>query len=157
MAGMTLWGSKSRLENMKAQMERIWQEMDQALGGMLPVPADELFGQDSHLPPVEIFTKGGQVSVKVELPGFKQDDLTVTVDERQVTVSGERKREEELDKDGYHHSERYYGKVYRAIALPNAIDVNQAKATFVNGLLSVSAPIIEVKAPTGKKLELTQG
>lgn len=86
--------------------------------------------------------------VHAELPGVKKEDIHVTIDGNQVSISAEIKQEKEV-KDGEKilRSERYYGKVSRSFTLGSEIDENTAQAKYDNGILELNLPK-KVVAPT---------
>jgi HSP20 family protein len=79
--------------------------------------------------------------VHAEIPGVKKDDIQVSIDGNQVEISAEVRNEKEV-KEGEKvlRSERYYGKVYRAFALPHEIDQNATKAKYNDGVLELTLP-----------------
>ena len=90
---------------------------------------------------VEVAEQNGNYKVTAEIPGVKKDDIHVTIDGDQVTISAEVKQEKEA-KEGERvvHSERYYGKVARSFRLGQEIDQEGAQAKYDNGLLELVLP-----------------
>lgn len=80
-------------------------------------------------------------TLRAEIPGVKKEDIHVTIDGDTVAVSAEVKNEKEV-KDGERvlRSERYYGKVYRAFTLGQAVDEAGTSAKYVNGVLELTLP-----------------
>lgn len=79
--------------------------------------------------------------VHAELPGVKKEDLHVTVDGNQVSISAEVKQEMEVKEgDRVLRSERYFGKVSRAFQLSQDIDDAKAQAKFSDGVLELTLP-----------------
>ena len=80
-------------------------------------------------------------TVHAEIPGVDKDAINVTIDGNQVAISAEVKRKKE-DKQGEKlvRSERYYGKVYRAFALPQEVDEASAQAQYNEGVLELTLP-----------------
>jgi HSP20 family protein len=76
-----------------------------------------------------------------ELPGVKKEDINVTIDGDTVAISAEVRQEKDA-KDGGQvlRSERYYGKLYRAFTLGQAVDESSAQAKYVNGVLELKLP-----------------
>jgi HSP20 family protein len=93
-------------------------------------------------PDVEVFERGKEVIVRVDLPGLTKDDITVDIAEGFLTLKGERKYEREDKEKGFYRCERNYGTFYRAIPLPDGVDFERAKAVFKNGVLEVAVPLI---------------
>jgi len=89
-------------------------------------------------------------TVKAELPGIKKDDIHVSIDGNEVTISGEAKKESEEKKgEEVIRSERYYGKVLRSFTLPHEVDEAKAAAIYADGVLKLTLPM-KVKAGTKK-------
>ena len=81
-------------------------------------------------------------TVKAEIPGVAKDDIHVTVDGNQVTISGEvRKQKEEKKGEEIIRSERYYGAVSRSFTLPQDVDESKAVATSADGVLTLTLPV----------------
>ena len=81
------------------------------------------------------------MSVHAEIPGVKKEDIQISIDGNQVSISAEVKREKE-EKQGEKllRVERYYGKVYRAFSLAQDVDQENAKAKYENGVLELTLP-----------------
>lgn len=106
-------------------------------------------------PPIEMFTKENVLSVKLDVPGMKKEDITIEVTDEHLVVRGERKHEVEEKKEGYFRTERTYGSFYRAVPLPEGVKLELAKATMHDGVLEISMPITKVDEKT-HKLEITE-
>lgn len=79
--------------------------------------------------------------VKAEIPGVDKNDIDVSVDGNQVSISAEVKRESKK-KEGEKEvcSERYYGQVFRSFSLPTDVDGVKAEARYENGVLTMTLP-----------------
>jgi HSP20 family protein len=100
---------------------------------------------------VDVTKTDGTYTVKAEMPGVKKEDINVSIDGDQVTITGEVKKEKEEKKgEEVIRSERYYGRVSRSFTLPSDIDEAKSKADYADGVLQLTLP---TKAKTnGKKL-----
>ena len=80
-------------------------------------------------------------TVHAEIPGVKKEDIQVSIDGNQVSISAEVKSEKQ-EKQGEKvlRSERYYGKVYRAFSLAQDVDQEGARAKYDNGVLELTLP-----------------
>jgi HSP20 family protein len=80
-------------------------------------------------------------TIKAEIPGVKKEDIEVSIDGNQVSISAEVKRETE-EKKGTKviRSERYYGKQYRSFGLAHDIDQAKAAAEYHDGVLQLTLP-----------------
>lgn len=107
------------------------------------------------MPQVEVLQKNGQFTVRADLPGLTKDDVKVEVTDNLMTISGERKEENEDKREGFYRSERSYGAFYRQILLPEGAETEKAAATFRNGLLEISMPVPKLESTT-RKLEIKE-
>ena len=80
-------------------------------------------------------------TLRAEIPGVKKDDIDITIDGDEVTISAELKNETEL-KDGERvlRAERRYGKAYRAFTLGQDVDQAGAQAKYADGVLQLTLP-----------------
>ena len=79
--------------------------------------------------------------VKAEIPGVKKEDIKVSIDGGQVSISAEVKKESETKKgETVIRSERYYGTQYRGFSLPQDVDAARAEAKYTDGLLELVLP-----------------
>ena len=91
-------------------------------------------------PNVDIRENNGQLQVNADLPGVKESDVKVSVENDILVIQGERKHEQERDEHGWHRTERSYGSFYRAIPLPEGTEADKANARFNNGSIQIFAP-----------------
>jgi len=90
---------------------------------------------------VDVAEKDGAYVVSAELPGVSKEDIQVTVDGAQVTLSAEVKREKEvLEDQRLLHAERVFGKATRSFTLPQEVDEAKAEAKFRDGVLELTLP-----------------
>jgi HSP20 family protein len=94
-------------------------------------------------PSVEVVERDGNMVVRADLPGIKQEDVKVEVTDGDLQIRGERRREHEERGRGYYRSERAYGTFSRCIPLPEGAQTDKARAQFNNGVLEVSVPVPE--------------
>ncbi len=101
------------------------------------------FGNAPAMPAVKMDVKEqeGAFVVHAELPGVKKEDIHVTIEGNQVSISAEVKQEKEV-KEGERvlRSERYFGKVSRSFELAQEIDDGKASAKFNDGVLELTLP-----------------
>ncbi len=98
---------------------------------------DELTTTGNFVPPVDIFEDGNRIVLKLEVPGMKQDDLKIQVENNALLVRGERKFEQETNEKNYHRIERRYGSFARSFTLPNTVDTDKVQAHYDAGVLSI--------------------
>jgi len=100
---------------------------------------------------IDVAEKDNAYVVHADIPGVKKDDIQITVDGNQVTITAEAKRESET-KDGERllRSERVYGSVYRSFTLPVEVDEANSLAKYENGVLQLT--LAKKPALAGRKL-----
>jgi len=142
---MERWSPVRGMRPWRPVFEDIEQELEEILGmPFLPRMWRRLPGNGMEwMPRIEMYEKDDKYVVKAELPGMKREDIDVSVVGDTMTIKGERKAESEIKKEDYHCCERMYGSFYRSIAMPSAVDVENIKAKYDNGMLEVTVP----KAP----------
>lgn len=134
-------------------LDRVRDEMDRIFEGF-GVPRTLAKYEDLWMPKVELLQRKGELVVRAELPGMKREDVTVEVTEDGLALTGERKREEKEEKEGYYRTEREYGKFSRFIPFPDGAIFDKAAATFKDGVLEVVVPVPKLEALAPKKLEI---
>src|ERR1044072_6250286 len=101
---------------------------------------DEGIGRGAWAPSVDIYENKDQIVLEAELPGMKQEDFDLTIENNVITLRGERKFEKTEETDNYHRVERSYGSFTRSFTLPHTVSAEEAKAEYSNGVLRVTLP-----------------
>jgi len=121
---------------------------------------DSFFGRQTSMategfwvPAIDVEETDSDYIVKAELPGLKKDDIKIAVTEDTLTISGERKMEKEEKGKTYHRIEMNYGKFERTIRFPSEVNPEKAKASYKDGILTVTIPKSE--KTKAKELEIT--
>ena len=143
----------SELTTPFGMLGRLMNEMDRvfgAFGGGGLTGATQVWN-----PQLEVFRRGDEVVVRADLPGIKEDQVHVEVDEGVLTISGERRDDRTEEREGYYHSERSYGSFRRSLALPEGVDGDKIEASFESGVLEVVIPVPEQKAK-GRSVQIGQ-
>lgn len=78
--------------------------------------------------------------VKAEMPGIKKDDIKVSVDGNQVSISAQTQQQSEQKSENMLCTERSWGQYYRSFTLPQSVDDAQAKAEYHDGILELTLP-----------------
>lgn len=98
-------------------------------------------------PPVDITEEKDRILITAELPGFKNDEISIQTENGMLTLSGERRLEKESGDKAYHRIERSYGRFVRSFSLPNNVDREKIQARFTDGLLQIELPKREDAKP----------
>jgi HSP20 family protein len=109
------------------------------------------------LPTIDVDERDDKILVRADLPGLKEDDFRVEIEDDALVIQGERRDEREDVRGGIRRAERSYGSFRRVIPLPQGANVEEADARFENGVLEIQIPLeqqsrsrrLEVKSGTG--------
>jgi len=105
-------------------------------------------------PSVDIFEDKNEVVVKAEIPGMKKEDLDITLTEDTISIAGEKKKEEKVEKKDYYHWECSNGSFARTFSLPAEVETGKAKAVFKDGVLEVRIPKTAEAMKKEKKIKI---
>jgi len=111
----------------------------------------------NFIPPVDVYEDAQHVVLKLEVPGIKQEDLDVQVENQMLTVKGERKFEKNEKEENFHRIERRYGSFTRSFTLPQTVDAASVKANYEHGVLTISLAKKEAAKPKQVKVEIGTG
>jgi HSP20 family protein len=111
--------------------------------------------RQSWTPAVDVVETEDAIVLKAELAGMDPADINIEVQDNVLTVSGERRFQEEVKEDKYYRIERRYGSFSRSLALPPTADETKVEAKYDNGLLDITVPKAEIAKP--KKITVAVG
>jgi HSP20 family protein len=103
---------------------------------------------------VDMHETDDDVIVKAEIPGLNSDDLDVTITGDTLTIKGETKAQEEIEKENYIYRERRYGRFSRSLAIPTAIKADEAEADYEDGVLTLTLPKAEEVKPKAIEVQV---
>ena len=89
---------------------------------------------------VDIREETDQLLLQADIPGVELKDIKIHIENNQLTISGERKFEDEQKRDTYHRIERAYGSFSRTFQLDGSTNLDKIQASFKNGVLEVRLP-----------------
>jgi HSP20 family protein len=92
-------------------------------------------------PAIEVRQEGNDLHISADLPGLKPEDVQVEMTDQGLAIHGERRREHEENRQGFHRTERSYGRFYRLIPLPESVDDSKVRADFRDGVLEIHVPV----------------
>jgi len=123
-----------------SRLDPLGREMDEMLKGFFvtPFPVDQV---PAGRFPIDVTEDEKTYKIRAEIPGFSKEEITVSVEGDQVSISAEtRKEKEEKKGDQVVVRECYSGKQYRAFTLPQAVDDAKTSARYSNGVLELVLP-----------------
>src|SRR5258708_6112797 len=132
MSDFTRWNPARKMMSLREAIDRLF---------------DDAFTHPAHVfaasvPAIDLYQTNDTVVVKAALPGYKPDDVQVSVTDDVLTLRGEFKQEAEDDQKEatYHVREQRYGSFERSVMPPSAVKTDKAKADFENGSLVITLP-----------------
>lgn len=103
--------------------------------------------------PVEMTEADGALKVTIEVPGFKPEDLKVSVEPLSLMVDGKvETTEEKKEEEKTVYTEYRSNRIFRTLPLPKEVDPAQAKATLKDGILTLTLPVVVTEK--GTKVEV---
>jgi HSP20 family protein len=119
-------------------------------------PAKRAQTSNAWMPKIDVVQRDNELVVRADLPGLNPDDVTVEITDDAITISGERKQEHVEEHGSVYRFERTHGAFYREIPLPKGAIANQAKASFKDGVLEITAPAPPEEVSRGRRLEISR-
>jgi HSP20 family protein len=127
---ITRWETYRDVVALQNRMNSLFQDFSRNNSG-----ENELVTAAGFVPPVDIYEDEHKLVLKLEIPGIRQEDLDVRMENNTLSVKGERSFESEGKEENFHRVERRYGSFYRAFTVPNTIDPESIKAEYDAGVL----------------------
>jgi HSP20 family protein len=97
----------------------------------------DVLATTAFVPPVDVYEDEHKISLKLEVPGMKESDLDIQLENNLLTVKGERKFEKEEKEENFHRIERRYGSFYRSFTIPSTVNPESVKASYDAGVLKI--------------------
>jgi len=143
------WSPLKEIEEIRKEMDRLFEEF------LSPVRRRRAVSTEGVISPnVDIFERGNELVILVELPGVKKEEIELVISDDRLIVKGEIKKPEGVKEEDYILNERSYGSFTRSINLPSDIDKSSVKASFNNGILEISMLRKEEAKPKEIKIQL---
>lgn len=138
--------------DVRSEMERMFEDMF----NLARRPQQNREPLEEWAPAMDVLSQNGDLVVRAELPGLKQEDVDITIQNGVLTISGEHKVEQEDERGGYYMRERRRGSFRRSLTLPEDVDESKIHARFQSGVLEVTVEgAAAVKEP--KRIEIEGG
>ena len=140
------WEPFRNVSDIQGEVNRLF---DTFLGRPLMGPSTRAW-----LPAVDMHETKDDLVLNVELPGVSEKDVTVSITGDLLTIKGERRWNEEAKDRQYLHTERVYGQFERLVQLPMAVQGDKVKATYRDGVLTITLPKAEELKPREIKIDI---
>ena len=146
----------SALDSISSLQEEMNRMFDDFFHGVVPSTYRKMETRMAEFAPsIDVSETSKAIKVTAELPGMEEKDISVTIDEDYLVLSGERKEEKKEEKEEYYHREMSYGSFQRTIPLSAKVDTNKVEAVFKNGVLKINLPKLPgTEKGKGKKIKI---
>jgi|SRR6476620_11854421 HSP20 family protein len=135
------WPVLGKLTNLRDELDRLFESPFEELSR-----GAQLFN-GGWAPALDVYEDKDNLTVKAELPGMKREDIGVSFHDGTLTISGERKSETKHEEAEVYRSERFVGKFQRTVTLPIPVKSDAVKASYKDGILTVTLPKAEEAKP----------
>jgi HSP20 family protein len=132
------------IDGFRREIEQVFQRLDDEWGAAFPLIGAEALSMGG--PRLQMSDAGDEVVLMAELPGFKADDINVSVEQGTLTIRGERRDEAP---EGYrvHRKERNAVRFTRTVALPARVETDDVQANLKDGVLELRLPKVAAERP----------
>ncbi|HEY1939001.1 MAG TPA: Hsp20/alpha crystallin family protein [Candidatus Angelobacter sp.] len=151
MANITRWDPLNEVTSLQDRINQLLTQSFPSFSGF-GRSGEQPLTFSSFVPPVDVFEDEHNITVQAELPGIDEKDLDIRLENNVLTISGERKLENEEQKENFHRIERSYGRFTRSFTLPSTVDTEHVNAEFQNGVLKVTIAKLEEAKPKQIKI-----
>lgn len=114
----------------------------------------DLSSEFRFAPEMDVSETEQEIIVKADIPGVEEKDIDVSLTDDLLTVKGEKKMEKEEKEENFYRMERSHGSFQRCIQLPSKVDQEKVKASFKNGVLTITLPKNKEADKNVKKIEV---
>jgi HSP20 family protein len=146
---ITRWDPFRDVLALQNRMNSLFQEYNRGEGDALTTAA--------FVPPVDIYEDEHKIVLKLEVPGLKESELNIQLENQVLTVKGERKFEKEEKEENFHRIERRYGSFYRSFTIPNTVNPESVKAGYDAGVLKIELEKRAEAKPRQIRVEVGKG
>jgi len=133
-------GGLTNLNRIRSEINRLFEDPFSFLA-----PTTGFF--EGWTPAVDVFEDRDKYVVTAELPGMKKEEIQVALDGNTLTISGERKQEQEKQEGDTYRAERFFGRFQRSLTLPAAVDASKIQASYKDGVLTITLSKSEEAKP----------
>jgi HSP20 family protein len=143
------------IHSLQHEVNRLFDEFKHGFGMVRPTKWFEPMSQFHAR--VDIKDTAKELLVTAELPGVEMSDIEVTVTSQGLSIQGEKRAEKEEKEKGFYRMERSYGSFYRLLPLPCEVERENVKASFKDGVLSITLPKSKESLKDQHKIEVKAG
>jgi HSP20 family protein len=152
MANITRFDPLGEMVSLRSAMDRLFED-----SFVSPLGWRTINGADTIAPPVDVHETADELVVTSALPGMKAEDVEITMTGQNLTLRGEFKADESINRDQYLYRERRFGSFSRTVQLPVRVQGDRADATFADGVLTLRIPKAEEVKPRQIRINAGDG
>jgi HSP20 family protein len=145
---LSSWPNLGRLTDLREELDRFFE-----------TPLSELARSSQLLsgwaPALDVHEDNDNIVVQAELPGMKKEDIDISLHDGNLTISGERRTESKFEQAEVCRAERFVGRFQRTVGLPASVGADKVKATYKDGILTITLPKAEEAKP--KQINVQEG
>jgi HSP20 family protein len=142
MANITRFDPLGEMVSLRSAMDRLFED-----SFVSPVGWRTLGSGEAITPPLDVHETADDIVVTASLPGMKAEDVEITMTGQSLTLRGEFRADEKVERDQYLYRERRFGTFHRSLQLPVRVQGENAQATFTDGVLTLRIPKAEEVKP----------
>ena len=138
-------------------LSEIQSEMNRLFDGFFGRPSQvgQVGGMERvWAPAVDMYETKDELVITAELPGLTEKDIQLSITGDMLTIRGERRWDQEVEQENYYRGERWFGKFERALPLPIPVQAEKVKASYRDGVLTVTLPKAEEIKPKEIKIDV---
>jgi HSP20 family protein len=137
------------------EINSLQQEMNRLFGTFFDGTSGDAAASRRWIPPMDLVEDGDHYVLRADLPGLDESDVNIELDDRVLTISGERRSASEQRGNGYQRLERATGGFSRSLTLPDGVDPEAIEASVDKGVLEVKIRKPEERKP--RRVQIKSG
>ena len=132
------WSAFDQLTNLRDEINRLFES---------PYANGSSDAFNAWAPALDLYEDKDNLVLRAEVPGMKKEDIDISLHENTITISGERRNEKKYEGSETSREERVFGRFTRTLQLPKQVDTGKVKASYKDGVLTVTLPKAEEAKP----------
>ena len=129
-------------------------EMNRLFDGVFGRPAPTAGFDRVWAPAVDMYETKDELVVTAELPGVNENGIKLSMTGDMLSLRGERAQSQDMKQEGQYRGERWFGKFERTLPLPFPVQSEKVKATYRDGVLTITLPKAEENKPKEIKIDV---
>ena len=148
MPGLIIWKNQE-INRLRRDIDRLFERLWDDFG--MPVT----YRSEREMPFMDLSETDDSLIIKAEVPGIQPEDIDISITDNILTIKGESRHMQSMEEEDYHRMERRHGYFSRTLELPCKILIDDVKATYDKGVLSIVMPKCKADAVREIKVRVT--